>query len=275
MTFKIQSFLLIIIISLIASCQFLNNAKEFTKTTQEFTEALIAEDYDKCINLFALEHEIAQSLNVDTLRNGLPGFRQVIIDNFGEDLEYSLMAAEKTFSTIEGNSTPPKTTSVQVQFSNQVEFGVLKVLFDDTSKKILNINAENLKLKIPNMFPFWFFGFITIWIPIFNIYVINKIRKSKLKRKWLKYLGVLIFNVPTFTYSAINGLSFKLIYFQFMFGFSFGYMGYLNSMWAFGIPLGGMYWLWKIKTKKENKEFASNEFPDDNILDDFGKSEEE
>ncbi len=275
MTRKIHFFLFLIIISLIASCQFLNNTKEFKKTTEEFAEALISEDYDKCIDLFALEHELAQSFNEDTLRNGLPDFRKLIVDNFGSDLEYSLMSAAKTYSTVEGNATPPNTTNVQVQFSNQKEFGVLKVLFDDTSKKILNLNAENKLYEIPNMIYFWLFGLITIWIPIFNIYVINQIRKSNLKRKWLKYIGVLFFNLPTISYSAMSGLSFKLLNFQFMLGFSFGYMGYLSAIWAFGIPLGGMYWLWKIKTKKENEEVVLNDFSDDNILDDFGKREGE
>jgi len=38
-----------------------------------------------------------------------------------------------------------------------------------------------------------------------------------------------------------------------LFGISFSYMGYLSSVWTFGIPLGGLYWLWKLK-KKSNDE---------------------
>jgi hypothetical protein len=31
-------------------------------------------------------------------------------------------------------------------------------------------------------------------------------------------------------------------------------MGYLNSFWTFGIPLGGIYWLWKLNKKTEEKK---------------------
>ena len=33
-------------------------------------------------------------------------------------------------------------------------------------------------------------------------------------------------------------------------------MGYVNSMWAFGIPLGAIYWFWRLKRK-------SNKMPDE------------
>lgn len=28
-------------------------------------------------------------------------------------------------------------------------------------------------------------------------------------------------------------------------------MGYLGSVWTFGIPLGGIYWIWKLKQRRE------------------------
>ena len=259
--------------TVLTSCEFISNTFKYKNTTKEFVEALLNEDYDKCVDLFALEHEMAQNIPIDSMKVGLPGFRNLIVNNFGKQLEYSLMKYEKTFSTIEGKSTPPKTTRVLVEFGNQNEFGVLTVLFDDTSKKILNLKPLDVKEKVPNMVPFWLFGLFAFCIPIFNIYVISLIKKSNLKRKWLKYLSVLFFNVPAITYSAIGGLGFKLLNFQILLGISFSYMGYLNSMWAFGIPFGGLYWLWKLKTKKEEVNY--NEIEDENILDNFEDSEEE
>ena len=260
--------LLIIIISILTlpSCEFISNTFEYRKTTEEFTNALIKENYDKCVDLFAMEHEMAQNVNVDTMKAGLPVFRERIVDNFGEKLEYTLMSAEKKFSTIEGESTAPNTTNVLVQIENQEDFGILKLLFDDTSKKILNINTLNVREKIPNMLPFWLFGFLAICIPIFNIYVINQIRKSNLKRKWLKYLAVLFFNVPALTYSAVGGLSFKLLNFQILLGISFSYMGYMNSIWSFGIPLGGLFWLWKLRNRSDEKE-QNGKNENDEIID--------
>jgi hypothetical protein len=97
---------------------------------------------------------------------------------------------------------------------------------------------------------FWLFGLLAICIPIFNIYVIRQIKRSDLKKKWLKYIAVIFINTPAITYAAVNGLSFKLINLQILFGVSFGYMGFLNSYWTFGIPLGGLYWFWKLRQYK-------------------------
>jgi hypothetical protein len=97
----------------------------------------------------------------------------------------------------------------------------------------------------------WLFGLLAICIPIFNIYVISQIKRSALKKKWLKYIAVIFLNTPAITYAAVNGLSFKLINLQILLGVSFGYMGYLNSYWTFGIPLGGLYWFWKLRQAKQ------------------------
>ncbi len=117
----------------------------------------------------------------------------------------------------------------------------------------------DIKEKIPNMLFFWLFGILPILVLIFNIYVIRLIKKSDLKKKWLKYLGVLFFNVPAISFSAVNGLSFSLLSFQIMLGLSFNYMGYLSSVWTFGIPLGGIYWLWKLNKKINDETITENE----------------
>jgi hypothetical protein len=176
---------------------------------------------------------------------------EVLVNNFGSDLNYSFMKAEKTFSTNDAESTPSNTTTAEIEFSNDKEFGVLKVLFDDTSGKILKINALDVKQPIPSMTFFWFFGLIAIVVPIFNIYVIKQVKRSQRSKKWLKYLAIVVFNVPAITYTAIGGLSVQPLNFQILLGISFSYMGYLNSAWTFGLPLGGLYWFWRLR--KEQK----------------------
>ncbi len=245
-----QILMIILTVSLLSSCDFIKNTFEYKDTTKEFVESLINEDYDKCVDYMAMEHETAKTTNIDTLKSGLSNFREIIVNNFGTELDYTFMKSEKKFSTIEGESTPPNTTVVLVEFSNGVEFGVFKVLFDDTSRKILNISTLDVKQPIPSMTIFWLFGLLALCVPVFNIYVIRQIKKSGLQKKWLKYIAVIFLNVPAFTYAAVNGFSYSLISFQFLLGVSFSYMGYLGSSWTFGLPLGGLYWFWKLKTNK-------------------------
>ena len=247
-----QTFFLILTVSFFTSCDFINNAFTYKDTTEGFIEALIDEDFTKSLTYMATENEAYKNTNIDTLELSLINIKNVIVQNFGKDLSYKFISATKTFSTVEDESTAPNTTVAQIEFSNNKEFGVFEVTFDDTSNKILYIKALNFKKKIPNMVFFWLFGILAICIPLFNIWVIRKIRKSNLTKKWLKYISVIFLNVPAITYSAVYGLSFSLLNFQILFGISFSYMGYLNSVWTFGIPLGGIYWLWKLhKTKSE------------------------
>lgn len=262
--------LLLFSIFTISGCEFISNTFAYKQTTEDFMNHLMKENYDQCVELFALDHETAKDTNLDTLKASLLNFRNIVQSNFGEDLKYTLMSSQKTFSTKEGASSPPHVTSVTVQMENDTEFGVLKLLFDDRSKKIMNVLPLNVKEKIPNMLFFWLFGILAICIPIFNIYVINQIRRSKLNRKWLKYLAVLIFNVPAISYSAVHGLALKPLSFQLLFGISFSYMGYLNAIWTFGIPLGGFYWLWKLKNQKASPQTASGMDAED-VLDDLGE----
>jgi len=241
----------ILTVFMLTSCEFISNSFTYNDKTKEFVDNLLKENYDKCIDLLALDHEMANNTNIDTIKMGLANFRQVIIKNWGTDLNYTFVNAEKTLSTNTEENAPPNTTQVQVQFSNKKNFGVFKVLFDDKSKKILNINTLDIDEPIPSMTLYWLFGIIAICIPIFNIYVIIQIKRSDLKKKWLKYIAVIFLNVPALTYAAVNGFSFDILNFQFLLGISFSYMGYLNSAWTFGFPLGGLYWFWKLRRKSE------------------------
>ena len=129
----------------------------------------------------------------------------------------------------------------------------MQVLFDDHSKKIINIKTLDVKEQKPNMLLFWLFGIFPLIVLCFNIYVIRLIKRSDLKKKWLKYLAVILLNTPAISYAAVGGLSFRLINFQILLGVSFTFMGYLGSVWTFGVPLGGMYWFWKLKQRQRNQ----------------------
>jgi len=247
-----QIVLTILTLSLLTGCDFINNTFKYKDKTKEFTETLIREDYNKCVDLMAMDHEMAKNTNIDTMKMSLANFRQLIVKNWGTELEYSFMKSEKKFSAIEADNTPPNTTLVLVEFNNKKDYGVLQVLFDDKSQKILNIKTLDVKAPIPTMTIFWLFGLLAICIPVFNICVIRQIKRSTLKKKWLKYIAVIFLNTPAITYAAVSGLSFKLINLQILLGISFGYMGYLNSYWTFGIPLGGLYWFWKLRQQKND-----------------------
>ena len=248
---KFSTFALLVTLALFTSCDFIKNSFTYKDKTENFVEALMDKNYDECVSLMAMDHETAKKTNRDSLKSGLEQFRAVIGSNFGDgNFEYSLMKAEKKRSTVATENTPPNTTLAHIEFSNGKNLGIFQVLFDDTSNKILNIHTLEIKAEKPNMLLFWLFGILPLTFLLFNIYVIRKIKKSNLKRKWLKYLAVIVLNVPAISYAAVDGLSYKLLNFQILLGVGFSLMGYLGSVWTFGIPLGGMYWLWKLNQQK-------------------------
>lgn len=248
---KFSAFTLLVSLALFTSCDFIKNSLTYKDKTENFVEALMDKDYDECVSMMATDHETAKKTNRDSLKSGLDQFRAVIGSNFGDgNFEYSLMKAEKKRSTVASDNTPPNTTLAHIEFSNGKNLGVFQVLFDDTSNKILNIHTLEIKAEKPNMLLFWLFGILPLTVLLFNIYVIRKIKKSNLKRKWIKYLAVIVLNVPAISYAAVDGLSYKLLNFQILFGVGFSLMGYLGSVWTFGIPLGGIYWLWKLNQQK-------------------------
>lgn len=256
-----QILLAILTAFLLSGCDFIKNTLDSKDKTRALVDALLKEDYDKAIDHFAMEHELAKSADREALVKGLVDFREVVVRNFGTELNYSFMKSEKTFSTKKEESTPPNTTVTLIEFSNDKEFGVFQVLFDDSSGKILKINTLDIQYPIPSMTMFWLFGLLAICVPVFNIHVIRQIKRSDLKKKWLKYMAVIFFNVPAVTYAAVNGFSLDLLSFQILLGVSFAYMGFLNSYWTFGIPLGGLFWYWKLRQRKNavaESDIASN-----------------
>lgn len=242
---KLSILLLVLAISF-AGCTFLGNTFEYKDTTKEFVNAVLKENYDKAVSLMAMEHETAKGTDIQNLKSGLSSLRELVVNNFGQELEYTFIKTEKTFTTGE-NKQLPNTTVLYLQLENEKEFGYFQVLFDDQSGKILNIQLQEVKQPIPSMTAFWLFGILAVSVFAFNVYMIIQVRKSNLKKKWQKYLAIILLNVPTIGWSAVGGFFFKLLNFQIMLGISFSMMGYMNTVWALGIPLGSLYVFWKLK----------------------------
>jgi len=121
-------------------------------------------------------------------------------------------------------------------------------MFDDNSHKIASFYVQNVKEPVPNMLYYWLFGLLVAGVLAFNIYVIVLVKRSKIKKKWLKYLAIIFLNLPTLGYKAVGGFYFAASI-QVMLGISFYYSGYANCLAAFGIPLGSLVVFYKLKKR--------------------------
>jgi hypothetical protein len=223
------------------SCGRMKDTSAYEERSIAFMQSLMKKDYDQCLHFFALEHEMARGSNLDTMKADFAHFRLLLAVNFGEDLEYRLVKKVKTKTP--GKNTPLNSTKAYIEFNNDEEFGLLTVLFDNSSEKMLAVNAIDIKKPIPPMAPFWIFGFLALLVPTLNLYIVYWIWHSELKNKWPKYLTVLFLNIPAISYTAMGGMDFNPTS--------------LQLVWAFGIPLGAMYWSWKLYQLERLKESSS------------------
>lgn len=258
MKILLHSLIFLVLASFLNGCNFISSLSSYRSTTESFTNSLVKRDFDKCISLMAIEQ--AHGTDIQQLKVSLDTFSSVIVKNFGTKLEYSFMKAEKKFSSDKEDNLPPNTTLVLIEFHGDKYVGILQVLFDDKTKKIDNIKALDVKQPIPDMTKFWLFGIFAAIVLAFNIYTIIMVKRSGLKRKWLAYIGIILLNVPTIQYQAIDGLFFKLLNFQFLLGVSFEKAGYLGSIWAVAIPLGAIIARWRISRLNKEAELYDAEY---------------
>lgn len=245
-----RCFFIALTLCLLVGCNMITNLFTYKGITREFVESLLKEDYDASKEYLVIEDYANEGISSDSLKVLLSTFRQYTVDRFGTELNYTFLNAQKKISTIESQNTPSGMTEVMIEISNEKDFGLIQALFVDDTHKIAKINVLNTKVPIPSMGWFWLVGLLAICVPIFNIYIIIKIKRSSLTKKWIKYIAVIALNIPTLMYSAVAGFSFKLLHFQLL-GVGFSLMGYTNSYWAFSIPVGAIYWFWCLSERED------------------------
>jgi hypothetical protein len=235
-------------IGLLGSCNIADNFK-YGSPTKEFMGYLAQKDYNKCVAM--MNTSKAKKADIDALKINLDGFRTKLVADFGEKVDYSYMRIADARTM--GITYIPNSTNVLMQISNDKELGVIEVIFDNKTNDIINVKALQIKEPIPSMTDFWIFGIVCLLIPSFNIYVIRKVWRSNMSHKWLRTLVIIVVNVCAVGCVPVKGLVFTLLKLQPVLGINFIKMGYLGSSWVLGIPLGGIYMLWLLKTGNYQK----------------------
>ena len=243
---NVFSFLLFVALVFFSSCDYFSKASVYESETEDVIELLHDGDYEEVMANMAWESEAFQNTSEEDLKSGMMALSEVLRKNFDGDIELSFMDAKEG----DGVNLPAHATLITYELSDGRNLGVLDVIFDDSSGKMITISLRNVKEPKLSMSFFWLFGLLTLCVPAFNLYVIYLIKKSSVKRKWLKYLAVIFLNVPSLVYMPIGGFSLELLSFQMLLGISVHYVNYFGAAWAVGGPLGGAYWFWKLKFQK-------------------------
>ena len=248
---------IILLISLTACGQVkLNN--EFKQIAKTYVQSLVNRDYNRCSELIEIQANSLSGTNYDSLRSELPKHADLLNKNFKKDLKYTAYSSKNLPFNRLNYDIPINTTITYIQIANDTDFGVIKLLFDNNSKKIIDYEALKIKTKIPDMRPFWLFGIIAVLALIFKFYVAFLALKSNIEKKVLTVFLILFFNLPTITYSTFSGLAIKAKVILLFFGVGFSSMGYANSFIGIGFPLASVIFIWKWKFQKKSIEKAYN-----------------
>jgi hypothetical protein len=251
-----KKYLLIILTVLTAGlfsgCDYYRDNFQYSSIAKEYMDNAMHQRYDKCLALTESGSGHISKARLDTLKTGIDFFRNDIVKDFGENLDYSFLQVVKGRTSTMADI--PNTTTVMLQFSNDKSLGVVQVLFSTKTDKILNIRSLGVNQPIPDMSTFWLFGVVAICIPIFNIYMLVRVKRSNMTKKWIKYLAIIFLNFPAIGYAQIAGFFIKFDTLrQAVLGFGFIKMGYPGSLFLLGIPLGALYIFWQLKTGKYEK----------------------
>ena len=215
---------------------------------------------DNSFNQFAFEHEGLKNIDKEHLKDGLYQLRQSLIASYGTNVKFEFLGANKTINSTANQV--PNTTILNLLIKNDTHFSTVEFLYDDSSKKILNVNPNFTKYSNPSFVVYYILFVLGLLVVAFNIFVIVKIKKSTMKLKWLKYIAVIFLNFPMISYDLINGFDYKILHFQLL-GFSFDSVGTYFSSLGICIPIAAIYWLWKIQKLKKDEEY--NRFAEDLI----------
>ena len=218
---------------------------------------MINQDYDQVISRFdksgvpdsALEDQI------ENLKNAIIRMMGNIVETFGEDLKLKFANTESIID-IDGDTTLRYSIS-RVQFENDEFYGLITLKYNDNSKLLSTINLEDFKKFIPDQSEFWMLGIYPLIVLLVNIFVIIKVIKTKVRRKWLLIIVTMFLNIPSVNIHWNNEIYVDTVM-QFLLGVGFETNGYQNMTWSFGIPLGALlvygYINKKRKTSPNNGE---------------------
>ena len=132
------------------------------------------------------------------------------------------------------------------QFEGSEFFWLWQLVFESQSNKIVWINMESTRERIPDLISFYILSVLSLLIVIFNIYAIFIVKKSILIRKWTKYIAIILLNFPSVIYNPVMGFDVMLLSFQWLWvSMRFGW--YFDTVLSVGLPIGAIYSLWCVR----------------------------
>lgn len=243
-------FMFVLVSAILSGCGMKQSLGEVQNTSVAFVEHMVKGDYEQ---LFTQINWDQEGLVKDSVIDYFDVLRYRVQSDFGRDLQYKALGYKQNQLIWTSNPDArqefggkPGVKYSYVQISDPFRFSVFQLGLD-ANNKVLSINMANDIYPIPDSTRFWSIGILLLVIVLaFNIFVLVRVYKSDVTRKWLKYLIVVLVNIPAIGSKLMGGWFFKMFSFQLM-GIGFAAHSYLDAYWVIGLPLGAIIVFWKLR----------------------------
>lgn len=221
------------------------NKSDIQGVSKAFIESIVKGNKDACLDLMTIENAEQK----DSVMRKLDELQYRVMNEFGRDPQVKPLGYNEPLflfglDNIRNPNAYSKVSFIQIEYHTR--FSVFQLAFNE-GNKIVSFGMLNEIYIKPNS-KLWFVGIpVMLLVLTFNIYVIVKVYKSDVTRKWVKYLMVIFLNLPVLGYNALSGVTFQLLGLN-LFGVSFGFGNYFTTYWSIGVPIGAIIVLWRIKS---------------------------
>jgi hypothetical protein len=241
-----RTLLAFVLISL-SSCSFFENYSSKKEKSLEFIDALLAEDFAKCVDL--MPWELHPQISKDTMQSQFRSVKRKIDAMFGKNLRPTFLKSitDKDYT----HKEPVISELGLVQLANDTCYGNFEIRFDDKTGKVDNIELVSIH-SIPDKFNLYFFAVLGLLVLFLNLYIIKQVIKSELKGKWKWILIVIFLNYPALVYSLIKGPFISWSHFALL-GFDYTFRNIDESRAIMAFPIGALIVLWKLNIERNQR----------------------
>lgn len=247
-------FLLLLVIFSLVGCSFFNKEKSI-----QLAKCIVEGEYEKVIE--ESDDLIFQQMSRDSLIMGLKTMHDFIQMNLGSEVEYTFIHSERNYKSQMGKGFTGENMDLTViMLSNGNKSSMLSLLYNRETGKAVYFKVG--EAREVDMSFYWILSSLALLVVAFIIYTIVRVKKSDMKKKWVKYILAVVVNIPLFMVTPVGVKPFlflvtssgvKLSLGVSIMGVGFEYLG-PDSYTKIAFPLGSIIVLYLLRKHNKKKE---------------------
>lgn len=247
--------LLFLIAFCIVGCSSFNKEKSI-----QIAKYIVEGDYEKVME--ESDDLVFQQMSRYTFTIGLQSMHDLIQTGLGSEVEYTFIQSEKKYRIQKGKEPNIEDNHdvTIIMLSNGNKSTMLTLFYNRETGKPYYFHVDDVREC--DMTRFWILSSLGLLVIAFIIYTIVRVKKSDMKKKWVKYILAVVVNIPLFLVTPVGVKPFlflvtssgvKLSLGLSIMGVGFEYLG-PDSYTKIAFPLGSIIVLYLLRKHNKKKE---------------------